>query len=40
VVLFMDLGVARAIARAMEETMTGGGLTLGSPCRRSRATRH
>jgi serine/threonine-protein kinase len=29
--LLMDLGVARAITRSMEETMTGSGLTLGSP---------
>jgi len=29
-VLLMDLGVARAITRSMEETMTGDGLTLGS----------
>ena len=27
----MDLGVARTITRSMEETMTGGGLTLGVP---------
>jgi eukaryotic-like serine/threonine-protein kinase len=29
--LLMDLGVARVITRSMEETMTGSGLTLGSP---------
>ena len=29
--LLMDLGVARAISRAMDETMTGTGLSLGTP---------
>ncbi len=29
--LLMDLGVARAITRSIDETMTGSGLTLGSP---------
>ena len=29
--LLLDLGVARAISRAMDETMTGTGLTLGKP---------
>ena len=29
--LLMDLGVARAITRSMDETMTGTGLTLGKP---------
>ena len=29
--LLMDLGVARAISRSMDETMTGTGLTLGKP---------
>jgi len=29
--LLMDLGVARAITRCMDETMTGTGLTLGKP---------
>lgn len=29
--MLMDLGISRAITRAMDETMTGSGLTLGSP---------
>jgi serine/threonine-protein kinase len=29
--ILMDLGLSRAITRAMEETMTGSGLTLGTP---------
>jgi eukaryotic-like serine/threonine-protein kinase len=29
--LLMDLGVARALTRSMDETMTGSGLTLGTP---------